>query len=383
VTHPVIITAPFGIRFNPIHQHGQEFEQDILFNVSITHIDPQCNLPAIRTGHIVLTFISDTIEPVLTNNLPHPNEPIATSKLSSTQPEPDDKLNLLYLTPPPLPASLPRDQYEGVDHKLGMLNEQLPNQPDQVNATSALVDNQLNQLYPTPPLSSTANLPDYNKESEHGLGMSNDQLCTTIQTNETTLQDHNIYYSTTHWPSDLQQYQHPNQPPPMCSWHVQPDGKNGPGGWNMDTDRYSDDSYNYSITSSPRPSTTDWYDQTTHNINYQVKTSTEYDNISTHCPVSQLTTSMPNPPMGWDDHKHNADYELATPVMLTTTPSPLMRHETTLLMTTPVKREEKTYHEAGTMCGQQTHIGWANKLDQDSETYLPYKSSTCTKTLDP
>jgi hypothetical protein len=28
-THPVIITAPFGIRFNPIQQHGQEFKYPI------------------------------------------------------------------------------------------------------------------------------------------------------------------------------------------------------------------------------------------------------------------------------------------------------------------------------------------------------------------
>jgi hypothetical protein len=74
--HPVITL--FGIQFNPIQQQGQEFEQNILFNASIMHIDPQRNVPAIRAGHIVLTFIANTIEPVLTSNPPHPNKPIAT-----------------------------------------------------------------------------------------------------------------------------------------------------------------------------------------------------------------------------------------------------------------------------------------------------------------
>jgi hypothetical protein len=134
-THPVIITAPFGIRFNPIQQHGQDFEQNILFNASIMHIDPQRNIQAIRAGHIVLTFISNAIEPVLTCKLPHPTEPIITSEPSPNQPDPDDDLNLLYLTPPPSPALTSSDHHDGTNN-------------------GPVVDDQFNYLYPKPPLSS-------------------------------------------------------------------------------------------------------------------------------------------------------------------------------------------------------------------------------------
>jgi hypothetical protein len=213
-THPVIITAPFGIWFNPIQQHGQEFEQNILFNASIIHIDPQHNILAIRAGHMVLTFISNAIEPVLTSNSPHPNKNIATSKPSSTQPDPDDDHNLLYLTPPPSPASLSRDQHEGEDHNLGMLNEQLHKQSDQVNATSALVDDQINQSYPAPPPSPTKN--------------------------HDTNSDHNIYLTTTYWPSDQRRQL------PTRSWHARTDKELLSDESGMDVDAYSDDSYDYS-----------------------------------------------------------------------------------------------------------------------------------------
>jgi hypothetical protein len=89
------------------------------------HIDPIRDILAIHTRHIILTFISNSMEPVLTRNSPHPTEPIATSEPSSTQLDPDDDLNLLYLTPPPSPVSLPNDQYEGMEHGPGMFNEPL------------------------------------------------------------------------------------------------------------------------------------------------------------------------------------------------------------------------------------------------------------------
>jgi hypothetical protein len=41
-----------------------------------------------------------------------------------------------------------------------------------------------------------------------------------------------------------------------------------------------------------------------------VKTSTEYDNISTHYLVIQLTISKPNLPTGLDDHIYDPDYEV-------------------------------------------------------------------------
>jgi hypothetical protein len=88
------------------------------------------------------------------------------------------------------------------------------------------------------------------------------------------------------------------------SRHVRPDDETTPGEWSMDTDVYSDNSYNYSITSTPRPSPTDWNDQMTHDIDYRAKTSTDYNNISTHCPVSQLprqyTTNLPLSPLTWN-----------------------------------------------------------------------------------
>jgi hypothetical protein len=188
-THPVIVTAPFGIRLDPIQQNGSTFEMSILLNTSIIHIDPQRELPAICAGHIILTFISNTIELVLTNNLSHPNKPIITSEPSSTQPDPDNELNLLYLTPPPSPASLSSNQHEGADHGTGMLNEQLPKQPDTFNTTSTVVDDQFNYLQPKPLPSLLDNQPGHNQDSKYGL-------------------DHDIYYSTTHWPSDQQQSYH-------------------------------------------------------------------------------------------------------------------------------------------------------------------------------
>jgi hypothetical protein len=179
-THPVIITAPFGIWFNPIQQHGQEFEENILFNASIMHIDPSRNIPAICAGHIILTFISDTIEPVLTSNSLHPNEPITTSNPSSTHPDPDDELNLLYLTPPPSPVSLTNDQHNDTDYGSGMSNDQQLNLPNTINTTSTVEDEQLDYLYPKPSPPSLTDQPDPD-----------------------------VYYSTTHRPSNQQQsYQH-------------------------------------------------------------------------------------------------------------------------------------------------------------------------------
>jgi hypothetical protein len=187
-THPVIITAPFGIRFNPVQQHGQEFEQNILFNASIMHIDSQHNVPAIHAGHILLTFISNTVETTLTNNVSHPSEPVITSEPLSTHPDPDDDLNPLYLTPPPSPASLPNDQYEGMEHGPGMFNDPLLKQPDKLNNTSALVNDQLHQSYPKLPPPSLTDQPDYN-----------------------------VYYSTTHWLSDRQHTHYLNPPRPILN----------------------------------------------------------------------------------------------------------------------------------------------------------------------
>jgi hypothetical protein len=167
-THPVIITAPFGIRFNPIQQHRQEFKQNILFNASIMHINPQCNILAIRAGHIVSTFISNTIEPV-----------------SPTQPDPDDNLNLLYLTPPPSPTLSSIDHHDGMNNGPGMLNDILSKQPDTINTTSPVVDDQFNYLYPKLLPSSLTDQPDYD-----------------------------VYYLTMHWPSDHQHshYPYPTRP---------------------------------------------------------------------------------------------------------------------------------------------------------------------------
>jgi predicted XRE-type DNA-binding protein len=159
-THPVIVTAPFGIRFNLIQQHGQEYEQNILFNASIMHIDPQHNILANRTGHIVLTFIFNTIEPALTNDLLQPTEPNVTSEPSPTQANPDNDLNLLYLTPPLSPASSSIDHHDGTNNGPGMLNDILSKQPDTINTTSPVVDDQFNYLYPKPPLSSLTDQPD-------------------------------------------------------------------------------------------------------------------------------------------------------------------------------------------------------------------------------
>jgi hypothetical protein len=129
--------------------------------------------------------------------------------------------------------------------------------------------------------------------------MLHDQPSDTVQTNKIRPKDHNVYYSATHWPS--------NQQLSMHSRHVRPDDKTTPGDWSMDTDIYSDDSYDY--TNSPKPSPTDWYDQTAPNINYQSKTSTNYDNITTHYPINQLTISKPNLPTGLDDRIDDSDYE--------------------------------------------------------------------------
>jgi hypothetical protein len=93
----------------------------------------------------------------------------------------------------------------------------------------------------------------------------------------------------------------------------------------MDTDIYSDDSYDY--TNSPKLSPTDWYDQMAPNVVYQSKASTEYDNLTNHCLASQLTTNLLKLSMGWDNYKTDADHEPAAPVMLTTTPSPIKQHE--------------------------------------------------------
>jgi hypothetical protein len=57
MTHPVIITASFGIHLNPIQHNGSQFKSSILLNSLIMHIDPIRNILAIHTGHIVLTFI--------------------------------------------------------------------------------------------------------------------------------------------------------------------------------------------------------------------------------------------------------------------------------------------------------------------------------------
>jgi hypothetical protein len=98
---------------------------NILFNASIMHIDPQRNVPAICAGHIVLTFIANTIEPVLTSNSLHLSEP-STSEPSSTQPEPDDKLNLLYPAPPPFSTA-------NYDKKLGMSSNYHLDNTEQAN----------------------------------------------------------------------------------------------------------------------------------------------------------------------------------------------------------------------------------------------------------
>jgi hypothetical protein len=240
------------------------------------HIDPLRDIPAICAGHIVLTFISNTVEPLLNNNVVHPNEPTTTAEPSPTQPEPDDEPKLLYPTPPPSPEVQP----------------------------------------------------SFNHNAEYGLGTLHDQICETVHTNKITVQDHEVYYSTMYWPSNQQQ---PYQDRQLStrSRHVQPDYKTTPEDWSMDTDIYSDDSYDYTNTSSPKLST-DWYDQTATNIDYRLKTATEYDNVSHYHPASQLTTISPTTSMGWDNYTNDTDHEPAASVMLTTTLSPLMQHELTL-----------------------------------------------------
>jgi hypothetical protein len=249
-THPVIITAPFGIRLDPIQHNGHVFETSILLNSSIMHINNQHELLAIRAGHILLTFISNTVEITLTNNVSHPSEPVITSEPLATHLDPDDDLNLLYLTPPPSPVSLTNDQHNDTDH--GFVEDEQPN-----------------YLYPTPLPPSLTDQPDPD-----------------------------VYYSTTHWPSNQKQ-SYPHRQLSMHSRHVQPNNETTPEDWSMDIDLHSDESYNYTNTNGPKPSPTDWYDQTPTNITYRPKVLPKNDN-------------------------HDAEHDPAASVMLTTTHFPLI-----------------------------------------------------------
>jgi hypothetical protein len=80
-------------------------------------------------GYIILTFISSTIETVLNSNFTTTSEPL------STQPDPDNDHNLLYLTPAPLPTSSSSKHYNKMNSGTGMDNEQLPNLPEQIDTT--------------------------------------------------------------------------------------------------------------------------------------------------------------------------------------------------------------------------------------------------------
>jgi hypothetical protein len=88
---------------------------------------------------------------------------------------------------------------------------------------------------------------------------------------------------------------------------VRPDDETAPGDWSIDTDTYSDDSYDH--PNSPKLSPTDWYDQTAPNIYYQAKASTEFDNLTTPYLVNQLTISKPNLPTGLADRNCDLEYE--------------------------------------------------------------------------
>jgi hypothetical protein len=92
-------------------------------------------------------FISNTVEPTLTNNFLHPSEPTTTSESSAMQP---------------------------------------------------ILDKECELLYPTPLPSSTMN-------HDMNSGMSpNYQLDSTEQANNKEVQDHDVYLLTTYWPSDQQ-----------------------------------------------------------------------------------------------------------------------------------------------------------------------------------
>jgi hypothetical protein len=99
---------------DPSQHNGQIFEQNILLNTSIMHIDPLRDIPAIRAGHIILTFVSSAIEPVLTSNIATPTDtnttidpshiipadPPTQFDKSLVQASSDDDLNFKYPTPP-------------------------------------------------------------------------------------------------------------------------------------------------------------------------------------------------------------------------------------------------------------------------------------------
>jgi hypothetical protein len=166
------------------------------------HIDPLRDIPAIRVGHIILTFVSSAIKPVLNSNF------VTTSRLSSTQPDLDDDHNLLYLTPPPSPTLLSSEHYDKMNHETGMDNKQLPNLPEQIDNTSSLVDDQCNHPYLKPLLLSLTNQLEYE-----------------------------VHLSTTSWSSDHQRsYLHWKLP--MHSQHVQTSNETQSGGSCIDVDVY-------------------------------------------------------------------------------------------------------------------------------------------------
>jgi hypothetical protein len=193
------------------------------------HIDPLHDIPAIHTEHIILTFVSSAIETVLNSNFATTSEPL------STQPNLDDDHNLLYLTP--RPANL-------TNYGTGMDSEQLPNLLEQIDTTTSLVDDQCNHPYPKPSPLSLTNQPE-----------------------------HEVYLSTTSWPSDHQRsYLHWKLP--THSRHVQASDETWSGGSRMNVDEYSDESYGY-----PRSK------------------STNYDEILTQYPTDIATlTDSPSTP---------------------------------------------------------------------------------------
>jgi hypothetical protein len=242
-THPVIVTAPFGIQMDPSQHNGQIFEQNILLNASIMHIDPLCDIPAIRAGHIILTFVSSAIKTVLTSNLATPtntNTTIDPSHIIPADPptqfdeslahaSSDDNLNFMYPTPPASSIGYKEHTQEKIStstlykpilHDKSYTDKErhynrmtlettlaattrddfsYPTEPVTTSeplSTHSERNNKLTSLYPTPPLSSPVHQPNYNKDSGYGLGTTlHDQQCETVQTNEITVQDHNVYYT--------------------------------------------------------------------------------------------------------------------------------------------------------------------------------------------
>jgi hypothetical protein len=265
-THPVIITAPFSIQMDPSQHNGQNFEQNILLNASIMHIDPLRDIPAIRMGHIILTFVSSAIEMVLTSNLATPTDTNTTIDPSHiipanpptqfneplTQASSANDLNFMYPTPPA--SSVGYEEHIQENISTSTLNKPIlrnksytdkeqhhnritsettlaattrddfsyPTEPVTTSEplpTHSERNDKLTSLYPTPPLSFPAYQPNFNQDSEYGLGELHDQPSETVQTNEMILRDHDVYYTATHWLSNQQQaYQHRQLS--AHSWHV-------------------------------------------------------------------------------------------------------------------------------------------------------------------